>query len=108
MFKFECPKCGAKPHQHGKGGKDKCQYDPYVQTCEGLICDCDMIQCPESEEPDHGTSLSNPCQEANCYHCGWGGTVPVAPKGLQAWEKKALAAGWQPPSDRLKEIEGLR
>lgn len=101
-FKFECPKCGAPSHEHGKGGLDGCMNEDL--HCEGLICDCNLIDAPLSELDDHGSSLNNPCTEANCYHCGWGGTVPVKPKGLQAWEKKALEAGWKMPEAREKEL----
>jgi hypothetical protein len=31
--------------------------------------------------------------------------VPVRPKGLQPWEKKALDAGWTPPPSRAKELK---
>jgi hypothetical protein len=103
-FEFKCPKCSAPPHEHGKGGREKCM-NSGSKECEGLICDCDPTDMPRSEEPDHGTTLENPCTEANCYHCGWGGTHPKAPKGLQAWEKKALEAGWTPPDARRVELE---
>ncbi len=101
--KFECPKCGAVPHKHGKGGADRCNEGSY-SDCEGLICECDSEECPRSEEEDHGLALSNPCTNANCYHCGWGGTVPLKPKGLLPWEKKALEAGWTMPAARKKEL----
>lgn len=101
-YDFRCPKCGANPHEHGRG---QCVNDSRTTDCEGLICDCDPEDLPKSEEPDHGQSLANPCTEANCYHCGWGGTVPVATKKLQSWEKKALEAGWTMPEARKKEIE---
>lgn len=103
MIEFKCPKCGAPPHQHGSGGDDKC-IARASGGCEGLICDCDPEYLPASNDPDHGTSFANPCTEANCYHCGWGGTVPRKPKGLQAWEKKALDAGWSPPEARRSEL----
>lgn len=99
-FEFRCPKCSAEPHSHGKGG---C-LSPGSDHCEGLICECDPTDLPRSEEPDHGTTLNNPCCEANCYHCGWGGTVPRKPKGLQAWERTALAAGWKMPEGREREL----
>jgi hypothetical protein len=97
-IEFKCPKCQAPPNTHGKGGEEKCRYRG--EGCMGFICECDS----EGEE-DHGESFANPCTEANCYHCGWGGTFPVKPKGLQAWEKKALEAGWVPPETRKKELE---
>lgn len=104
-FEFKCPKCGASPHEHGRGGIEKCVNPIEHYACEGLICDCDSRDFPRSDEPDHGTTLENPCTEAHCYHCGWSGTHPKAPKGLQAWEKKALAAGWKMPETRQKELE---
>jgi hypothetical protein len=98
-MKFACPKCGALPQQHGKNA---C-LNAYLE-CEGLICECDEEDLPESKLSDHGESLGNPCTEASCYHCGWGGTVPKAPAALQTWEKKALAAGWKMPAKRGKEL----
>jgi hypothetical protein len=100
-YDFKCPKCSAEPHKHGKGN---CINDSRTIDCEGLICDCDLEECPLSDQAGHGETFENPCTEANCYHCGWGGTVPVTPKGLQAWEKKALAAGWTMPESRAKEL----
>lgn len=102
-FEFKCPKCGANPHEHGKGGADRC-INPGARDCEGLICDCDPEEYPDSELPEHGTTLDNPCHTANCYHCEWGGIHPKPPKGLQAWEKKALAAGWTMPKSREEEL----
>lgn len=94
LFKFACPKCGAEPHKHGKGGVYECEHRNN-SGCEGVICECDA---PESEDSDHGQSHANPCHNANCYHCGWHGRLPPLPKKAQAWEKKALAAGWTPPA----------
>jgi hypothetical protein len=102
-FEWKCPRCSASAHKHGKGGADCC-INGQDEQCEGLICDCDPEQCPDSELEAHGTTLDNRCTEANCYHCGWGGTVPKAPKGLQGWEKKALEAGWTPPAHRHQEL----
>lgn len=96
---FRCPKCGAEPQKHGKG---RCLNGD--RECDGLICECMADEFPDSEHPDHGESFTNPCATANCYHCGWGGTVPAKPKGLQAWERKALEAGWTPPDARKKEL----
>lgn len=100
-FEWACPKCGAKAHEHGRGEYETC--DGEGRTCEGFICEC----ADEGFDEAHGTTLASPCTEASCYHCGWGGTYPVrkgVPKGLQAWEKKALAAGWTPPPARAKEL----
>lgn len=86
---FKCPKCGATPQKHGKG---KCLAGE-GRECDGLICECDPIDNPETDTETHGESFADKCTNANCYHCGWGGTVPAKPKGAQAWEKKALEAG---------------
>lgn len=101
-IEFKCPKCNAPPNEHGKGGTDKCkdlQGRRNDSGCNGLLCECD-----DDGGEGHGESFENPCPEAHCYHCGWGGTFPVKPKGLQAWEKKALDAGWTPPEARKKEL----
>lgn len=92
--KWECPKCGtgASGGAHGKG---ECYSSNAPTGCDGLICDCED-DCEES----HGLVFADPCRNARCYHCGWGGTLPVKPKGLAPWEKKALAAGWTPPKGR--------
>jgi len=100
-FEFKCPKCGAEPHGHGKG---ECKYRS-LDECEGFICECDPEDNPASEEKDHGTTYSNPCPTATCYHCRFTGAFPVKPKGLQSWEKKALEAGWTPPPARAKELK---
>lgn len=98
-FKWKCPRCGAPANAHGKGGMEKCQYDSQTDSCQGFICECD------NEGSDgHGELLSDPCPGANCYHCGWGGVFPTAPKGIETWEKKALEAGWSPPPSRAKEL----
>lgn len=95
---WKCPKCGAKANEHGKG--DCC--DPSFGSCMGFLCECDEddIINPKS----HGEALNNICKNACCYHCGWKGKFPKPPKGLQAWEKKALAEGWTPPQKRLDEL----
>lgn len=94
---FECPNCGAEPHQHGRG-QCRNRYD----KCDGIICEC--YEDERSELDDHGHSLANPCTTAACTHCLWCGTIPKKPKGLQAWEKKALEAGWTMPETRKKEL----
>lgn len=94
---WACPKCGAKPDHHGKGGADACLEESTI--CQGLICECE-----DEGGDDHGETFAEPCRHANCYHCGWGGTVPQRPKGLQAWEKKAPEAGWVMPESRRKEL----
>lgn len=97
MVPFKCPRCGAPPHKHGKGGSENCKYGGTGKECEGLICECDPQDYPASEKADHGMCHDNACPEANCYHCGFGGTVPEMPKKMPAWTKEALKAGWVPP-----------
>ena len=95
-FKWACPQCGAVPNKHGEGGGGECL--DLGDTCGGFVCEC-MI-----DTPNHGETLTDQCLEAHCYHCDWGGVFPQQPKGLQAWEKKAIAAGWTPPEKRRKEL----
>lgn len=104
MTRWKCIQCGATPQKHGRGGEDACIS---VGECEGLLCECfeygdDAIG---SDEKDHGTSYSNPCKHAACHHCGWGGVMPPPLVGLQAWERKALDAGWTMPAARKAEVE---
>lgn len=98
---WACPRCGAPHSSHGKGGKDKC-LDRLADAsgCQGFICDCD----DPGDDEDHGSNFQDPCTNAVCYHCGWNGVFPKLPKKLEAWEKKALAAGWSPPSSRKKDL----
>ena len=96
--KWACPQCGATPGHHGRGGRSSCDcHDP--ATCSGFICECDDWD----SGPRHG-SFADPCPNAHCYHCGQIGTYPKKPKGLQAWEQKALDAGWTMPTARAKEL----
>lgn len=104
VLEFKCPRCSAPPHKHGKERCGDRQALWTGETCEGFICDCDSDEFPQSNEDTHGKSFSNPCVTATCYHCGFSGTVPAKPKGLQSWEKKALEAGWTPPPARAKEL----
>lgn len=97
-YKWECPKCGAKDNAHGRGETAVCDRSG---TCGGLLCECDIV----APLPMHGEVLDDPCEEANCYHCGWGGRLPALPKKLAPWEKKALEAGWAPPPARAKELK---
>ena len=100
---WACPRCGADANKHGKGGEERCKQAYTLRSsggCEGFLCQCDG-----DTDEGHGESLSDPCTEAYCYHCEWGGTFPVQPKGLEAWEKKALAAGWFMPDKRKKELK---
>ena len=84
-IKFECPKCGATPNEHGKG-------DCRNRYCMGFVCECDG-----DTAETHGDSYSDPCPNANCDHCGWFGKFPKPPGKILPWEKKALEAGWTPP-----------
>jgi hypothetical protein len=95
-----CPKCGADADKHGKGTCNHMLGTDYTE-CQGFICECD----DEYDGEDHGTTFADPCHNANCYHCGWGGVFPPKPKGLQAWEKKALDVGWTPPAKRAEELQ---
>lgn len=94
--KWACPNCGAEPEKHGKGGEEKCL--ARGGGCSGFLCDCS-----DTGSEGHGT-FADPCPESYCYHCRWGGVFPPKPKGLLPWEKKALEAGWTPPSARQKEL----
>jgi hypothetical protein len=81
---WRCPKCGVGAHEHPKGMKrPKSCVEEYGSECEGLLCECD--QCENDHDPDsdpdaedHGLNAGNPCANANCYHCGWGGRIPPA------------------------------
>lgn len=87
---WKCPKCQAPANKCGRG---TCK-DAFGQ-CMGFICDCDIDTAPE-----HGQVASDPCHEANCYHCDWGGTFPImssVTKGWPTWAKQALKEGWAPP-----------
>ena len=91
---WACPRCGAEPGDHGKGGRDKCAQE--AKACEGFLCECD-----DDGGPGHGESYADPCPNANCYHCDWGGTFPPPPfsvSKLPSWAKKAWAEGWLPPA----------
>lgn len=100
MNEFKCPSCQAPPHKHGKRKTDICYGAPY-KDCEGLICECQPSDDPEDDtnKDNHGEDESNPCVEANCYHCGWGGRLPVVSntKNWPKWAKTALDEGWKPP-----------
>lgn len=98
---WNCPKCGVDYDGHKKDDDEKCK-DKSARggSCQGFLCDCD-----DEGTEGHGDSYTKPCLNAVCHHCGWSGTFPVVPKGLQAWEKKALEAGWSPPEKRRQELE---
>ena len=100
MSKWACPGCGAKPGKHGKGECRRIRGSAFSETCTGFVCECD----DDSDDKNHGT-LASPCCNAHCYHCAFDGTFPKPPKGLQAWEKKALEAGWVMPAKRKKELK---
>ena len=96
-FKWQCPKCGAEPHKHGRGGQAACLAE--ASECEGFICECEMTEDYSSSElPDHGHVRSNPCENANCFHCGYGGAFPPPPpKSWPKWAQTALKEHWSPP-----------
>jgi hypothetical protein len=95
---WACPNCGAGANERGRAdarpmnGMDR-EAREHTGSCDGLLCDC-----ADEGTRGHGESFENPCLEANCYYCGWGGSMPVRPKKLPAWAKKALDAGFNPPS----------
>lgn len=102
-IEWKCPKCSAPADKHGKGGAEKCKERRHERSqCQGFLCMCDYDS--DSDSATHGTSFTEPCPDATCFHCGWSGTFPVKPKNLQTWEKKALDAGWAPPAERKKEL----
>ncbi len=99
LDRWKCPRCGSTPNEHGKGGADACVDSRGRKNCMGFLCECDEISLE-----DHGESVARACKNAVCYHCGWGtngkkkeGTFPLPERKLEAWEKKAIAAGWIPP-----------
>lgn len=98
-YAWKCPNCDAPWGRHGKG---ECECGAVsTELCDGLVCECKQYQ----RKQGHGTTLPDPCTDANCYHCGWSGRMPQLPKGLQAWERKALDAGWTPPKKRAVELK---
>jgi hypothetical protein len=97
-IEFKCPKCGTTPEGCSGKTRQQCKDSMRGSSCGGFVCECEV----DTEE--HGESFVDVCRDAHCYHCGWRGSFPVKPKGLQAWEKKALEAGWSPPEARAKEL----
>ena len=95
---WRCPKCRTTVELCGDPHK-AIHAHPRDSMCGGFICECD-----DEGGTQHGEVLSDPCTEAHCYHCGWIGTFPAPPKGMQAWEKKAFEAGWTPPNERALEL----
>lgn len=93
VFEWKCPKCGAPANDHGPGHADRCEYDRGGKDCVGFVCECEN----DTDDTTHGVTYADPCHNANCYCCGWGGTFPVPPVKMRPWEKKALEAGWVPP-----------
>jgi hypothetical protein len=98
-YDWKCPKCKVGANDCGTKPTSMCDGKAGEAQCMGFICECE-----HETDADHGTTLRDPCRNANCYHCGWGGTYPKQPKGLKAWEKKALEAGWTMPVARKKEL----
>lgn len=93
--KWACPRCGALPDKHGKGGATKCRnQNTFDDGCQGFLCDC------EDEAADHGDTYETCCHAATCHHCDWVGVFPPPPldlKKLPPWAKTAWEAGWRPP-----------
>ena len=102
--KWACPKCGATPEGHGKGGAKVCHDDGRFggdSRCNGFLCNC--LDSGEPEETvdasDHGHTQDNPCTNATCAHCNWFGTFPIPlvdSKKLKGWKRQAWKAGWRP------------
>jgi hypothetical protein len=92
---WKCPECGTTPDKHGKGGNIACQYrEGRIGSCEGLICECDG-----DTRRDHEQTQDDVCENAHCYHCGWGDRMSqeaIDPAKLKGWKKKAWDAGWWP------------
>jgi hypothetical protein len=85
---WKCSECSAPWDACGEG-----QCAGIHGACGGLVCECMGVDT----KPGHGESQDDACPNAVCGHCRWEGRVPPLPKKLEAWEKKALAAGWKPP-----------
>lgn len=106
---YACLRCKSKPNKHGTVPRyAKTEHGNRKDYCEGVLC-----QCPGDDVLEtHGETFENPCLEAHCGCCGWGGRLPPLPKKMLPWERKALDAGWAPPdgwnpSDRPTESKGL-
>lgn len=84
---WKCPKCSAPANGCGKGGQCR------GGACLGLLCECPS----GGGGSKHGTE-SDPCPNANCYHCEWGGVFPPPKFKLKGWAKTAWDAGWRPPA----------
>ena len=107
--RWKCPNCGAAAHGCGrKGAKPRNiradDMDHKPGSCEGLLCECE----DDGADPTHGVEFSNPCYDAVCYHCGWGGEMPPRPKKIKPWEKSALDNGWSPPAGWAEAHEKLK
>lgn len=103
-FEWKCPKCSADANQHGRGGYETCadRVTSSKDGCMGFICECEPTIDGDApmdhiSAPDHGTTVTNPCDYAHCYHCGFENQFPSPPKNLPKWAKQALEAGWTPP-----------
>ena len=93
-FKWACPECGAEPHSHGKGGAEECQ-ERNSPECQGFLCECS----DPGDSATHGEIGTDPCPEAHCYHCNWGGIFPpiaASQTGWPTWAKTEFKAGWVP------------
>jgi len=65
---WKCPVCEAGRHGIHKVLSPGC-------GCPGLTCWCRRGQ---KEHRDHGGE-ADPCDNAECGHCGWRGTLPAKP-----------------------------
>lgn len=72
MAAWECPKCGAGWAECGEG---ECQ-SPKGFVCSGLCCECPRAGVPGGST--HGELEDFPCENAQCYHCGWKGCLPFS------------------------------
>lgn len=95
LIPFVCPRCKAKPNAHGTVGRYAKSEHSWRREdyCEGVLCECEF-----DTGDGHGESFADPCQNAYCHCCGWGGRLPTMPRKALPWEKKALEAGWTPPA----------
>lgn len=91
---FVCPRCKSQPNGHGTVARyAKTEHRPNMDYCEGVLC-----RCEHDTVETHGETFEDPCLQAYCGCCGWGGRLPVLPKKMLPWERKALEAGWAPPA----------
>ena len=83
---WKCPECEAPAADHGLG--DCASAESPETGCAGLQCECPH----EDKTSVHGT-VSNPCLDAKCEHCGWSGPFPPNFEELREQEKMFEGAG---------------